>query len=115
MKIPAIPDDHAKNIRSDEHRDFDALKAMGWIRDKQGRKIRIDAPHIKKSALDRDRLFQAYCEMMKSRPPERTQHEWINDQAKRLGLSVKRAVDIIEQGCGGWKSPNSMWWRGISV
>ena len=82
----------------------------------------IDEPCTEYSPLDRDRLFQAYCVMKRSNPSERYVRDWIAAAAEtivskitRAPMSPERAKDIIGQGCGAWDSPNSMWWRGVSV
>ena len=122
MSIQPVPKDYAQNRRDDGWDDFATLKAKGLVRDKEGNVIGIDEPHNDFSALDRDKLFQAYVAWRKGNPSGEGQKKWITDQAakiigKRTGkaMSYTRAKDIIGQGCGGWTESNTMWWRGLSV
>ena len=122
MPIPPVPTDYSENRRDDQHDDFARLKASGLVRDKRGNVIRIDEPHSDFSALDRDSLFQAYVAWRRANPSADHEARWITDQAAKIigkvtgkAMSPKRAEDIIGQGCGGWDSRNSMWWRGVSV
>ena len=119
--ISPIPTDHAENRRDDEYYDFALLKASGQVRDKRGNVIRIDNPHTDFTALDRDRLFQAYV-AWRAGNPAGDEARWIANEATKIigkksgkAMSPKRAEDVIGQGCAGWESPNSMWWRGVSV
>ena len=106
---------HRESRRTDTHRDFEALKASGHVRDKTGRVIPIDKPHTNWSALDRDRLYQAYCEFAKTEPGEEALRRWVRQEAEKLGMSASRAIRIINQGNGEWDSANSQWWRGVSA
>lgn len=122
MPLPPVPPDHALNRRDDDHSDFESLKAEGWVRDKRGHRVRIDAPHNEFSALDRDRLFQAYCAFAAGNPDPERVREWIKREAAKIvggrdgrPMSAARAARIIGQGLGEWSSPNAMWWRGVSV
>ena len=122
MAIQPVPPDHARNRRDDEHSDFEALKAAGKVRNKKGDIIGIDHPHTSFSAMDRDRLFQAYCAFVKSAPSNKAITEWITHQASKIvskkdgrTMSYARAEKLIGQGCGGWVETNTMWWRGVSL
>lgn len=122
MSIQPVPKDYAQNRRDDGWDDFATLKAKGLVRDKEGNVIGIDDSHYEFSAIDRDKLFQAYVVWRKENPSGEGRKKWITDQAakiigKRTGraMSYGRAEKIIGQGCGGWSEPNSMWWRGLSV
>ena len=108
---------HRKPTRDDGCDDFQALKAKGLVRDKTGRVIDIHNPHLEWSAFQRDSLYQAYCEMVKAspKPSERYISDWVAAHAKELGMSTARAKNIIDQGNGSWNSPNSRWWRGVSL
>jgi hypothetical protein len=122
MSFPPVPADHFQNHRDDEHTDFARLKASGLVRDKRGNVIHPDAPRTDFSALDRDRLFQAYCAWRAMNPSADQEAGWVANKAAKIinrltakAMSPKRAADIIGQGCDGWESRNSMWWRGLSV
>lgn len=116
MLIPNPPPDHRVNRRDDGHTNFEDLKRRNRVLDMEGREIGIDEPHNIWSALDRDRLFQAYCSWFSQNDPgERQVRRWIRDQEKKLKMSPQRARDIINEGCGGWAKKNSMWWRGVSL
>lgn len=122
MPIPPVPDDHTVNRRDDEHEDFARLRSSGLVRDKRGKVIRIDKPHSDFSALDRDKLFQAYVAWRAANPSADNEARWIADRSAQIisavsgkRMSPKRAQDIIGQGSGCWDSRNSMWWRGVSV
>lgn len=111
--LPVDPD-YETNRRTDGYSDFAELKRQGCVRDKQGRIISITKPHNQWSALERDRLFQAYCRIA-SAYSDAARHAWIADEARKLGMSVTRAVDIINEGNGEWREHNMMWWRGVSI
>jgi hypothetical protein len=122
MAIRQVPHDHQANHRDDDHSDFERLRKEGLVRDKRGHVIRANQAHVDFSALDRDRLFQSYCAFMKSSPTREQLARWIKLQSSMIlsardgrAMSVKRAEDIIGQGCGAWDSKNSMWWRGVSL
>lgn len=116
--MPFLPVDpgHATNPpRDDGFEDFAVLKAKGQVRDKRGAIISIDKPHTDWTALQRDELYQGFCAFAKVHADEVAQRRWVEGQAARLGMSFARATDIINQGNGQWLSPNSRWWRGVSV
>jgi len=122
MAIQPVPSDHARNRRDDAHTDYEALKANGQVRNKSGKIVDFDEPISSFSALDRDRLFQKYCVFMKTKPEKAKVTQWITTEAAaiispvdRRAMSYARAENLIGQGCAGWDSPNSMWWRGVSV
>jgi len=70
MAIQPVPSDHARNRRDDAYADYESLKANGQVRNKSGKIIDIDEPQTRFSAIDRDRLFQKYCEFMRTGPGE---------------------------------------------
>lgn len=115
MNLLPVDPDHRRNVRDDGETDFAALKAKGLVRTKLNSIIRIDEPKNKWSALQRDQLYQAFCEMMKSNPSERFVRQWIEDRAKELDMSVRRAIDIINEGNGQYPGANMQWWRGVSL
>jgi len=122
MALPPVPPDFRSNRRDDGFTDFDALKASGWVRDKRGNRIAIDAPHVEFSALQRDRLFQAYCQFAATHRTDAEVRAWIKREAAVIvsgrdgrAMSPARATRVIGQGLGEWDSPNSMWWRGVSL
>ena len=123
MPIPPVPPDHAENRRDDGHTDFAKLKKGGLVRTKRSDQvIHIGRPHTDFSALQRDRLFQAYCAMMRANPSPEHVRQWIAREAAKIvgektgrAMSLSRAMRIIGQGCGEWDSDNSVWWRGVSV
>lgn len=115
MPLPPVDPNHRKNVRDDDYRDFNKLKAGGQVRNKLGFVIGIDDPHFAFSARQRDELYQAYCEFAIHGRTDKQLRQWIATNAKKAGMSVSRATRIIGQGSGEWKSPNSKWWRGVSV
>lgn len=115
MNLLPVDPNHTQNVRDDGETDFAALKAKGLVRTKLNRIIRIDEPKNKWSALQRDQLYQAFCEMMKGNPSERFIRQWIEDHAKELDMSVWRAIDIINEGNGQYPGANMQWWRGVSL
>jgi hypothetical protein len=115
MNLMPVDPDHRQNRRDDGETDYAALKAKGLVRSKHGRILRIDEPKNKWSALQRDQLYQSFCEMMKAKPSERFIRQWIEDHAKELDMSVWRAIDIINEGNGQSHDANMQWWRGVSL
>src|SRR4051812_45345452 len=107
--LPVDPD-HRQNRRVDGRTDFAALKARGLVRDKEGNEIPIDKPHHTWSALDRDRLYQAYCEFAKACSGERAIRNWIEARAVELRMSPERARDVINEGNGQHAEHNMQWW-----
>jgi len=112
--LPVDPN-HRENRRTDGYDDYAALKASGHVRDKTGRVIPIDKPHTNWSALDRDRLYQAYCEFAKTDPGDEAIRRWLEREAGKLKMSPTRATNIINEGNGQYPKDNMMWWRGVSV
>jgi len=122
MAIQPVPADHARNRRDDAYTDYESLKANGQVRNKRGKIVDIDGACSDFSALDRDRLFQKYCAFMKSPREKAKVTAWIVAEAAAIispidgrAMSYSRAEKLIGQGCAGWDSPNSMWWRGVSL
>ncbi len=115
MKLLPIDPKHRENHRDDGESDFAALKAKGLVRTKANSIVRIDKPRNKWSPLQRDELYQAFCEMMKTNPSDRFVEQWIEDKANALHMSAARATDIINEGNGEWLGHNMQWWRGLSV
>ena len=116
--MPFLPIDpaHAQPVpRDDDYADFAILKAKGEVRDKRGNVIKIDKPHSEWSARQRDELYQAFCLFAKTNRNPEVLQRWVEREAAQLGMSPKRAEDIINQGNGEWSSPNSRWWRGVSA
>ena len=70
MAIRPVPSDHARNRRDDAYADYESLKVNGQVRNKSEKIIDIDEPQTRFSAIDRDRLFQKYCEFMRTGPGE---------------------------------------------
>jgi hypothetical protein len=114
MVLPVDPN-HTQNVRDDGYDDFEMLKSQGLVRDKQGRIIPVEKPHVDFSALQRDELYQGYCEMMRDEPSARFVSQWIEREAGRIGMSVSRARAVINEGNGQWPGANMRWWRGLSV
>lgn len=112
--LPVDPN-HAENRRDDGRSDFAALKARRLVRDKTGEIIPIDKPHNEWSALDRDRLYQRYCEFAKAGHDEDKLRAWIAREAEQLRMSPRRAADIINEGNGQYPGANVQWWRGVSL
>lgn len=115
--MPMLPVDpnHRENHRDDGYGDFTELKAQGLVRDMQGRIIPVDKPHLEFTALQRDQIYQAYCEMMKEEPSGRFVRDWIERENGKIGMSPGRARDIINQGNGQHPGKNMQWWRGLSL
>jgi len=106
---------HRENHRDDGETDFALLKAKGLVRTKANGIVSIDKPRNKWSPFQRDELYQAFCEMMKTKPTDRFVEHWVEDHAKALDMSVTRATDIINEGNGEWPGHNMQWWRGVSL
>jgi hypothetical protein len=112
--LPVNPN-HRTNVRDDEHRDFAALLAEGKVRSKHGGIIDIDKAHNDWSALDRDRLYQGYCTLVLSGASPESVRTWLKERTLELGMSDRRARDIINEGNGQWPGQNMQWWRGVSL
>lgn len=110
-----VEPDYRENRRDDGYSDFAALKASGHVRDKRGDIIPIDKPHIEWAPLDRDHLYQRYCEFAKTGAGEEALAAWIDREAEPLRMSATRAADIINEGNGQYPGANMRWWRGVSL
>src|SRR4051794_5458899 len=115
MGMRPVDPNHRKNVRTDGRTDFHLLLAKGQVRSKHGRAISIHKPHNKWSALERDRLYQGYCEIAKHGASEEAIRTWIHERAAELHMSVDRARDVINQGNGEFAKDNMQWWRGVSI